>query len=237
MNFSEMLETMTDLMAKVKRGGADPALTKLDSGILEVAFMISALDGAVLPAEVAAFDRLAQDCRGYDPSKRKSLLDSAARKAGYLMALEAMGLFTPEERVAAFVSEALKALPAGFASGDLVDVRRAFVMWVGMGVSDGYFSGIERAAIEALRVRFAEIKLSKNLENAAAWTAAYPGYGSINALLDTHEVLDTVCLLEENFIAQAETLVKALDDSAHSEWARKELEALINAPQLTAKAP
>ena len=103
--------------------GLKEKIGKADLGILKVAFMVAALDGEVTDKEYKAFDLLAKKCRGYTPKAAAQALDEAMRSAGYLMLLSPR--VKESDLVKAFLAEARKALPNGFAYLSLEDVRRA----------------------------------------------------------------------------------------------------------------
>ena len=130
-------------------------LGKVDFGVLTVAMMVAALDGAILPAELAAFAKLAKKCRVSD-GERAARYESALHSAGYILLMSRSGL-SQKALVATFAREAAKVLPKGFAGGRPEDVRRALVIWVAMGASDGDFCGIERSCVDEVRAQAAEI--------------------------------------------------------------------------------
>jgi len=129
--------------SKAKKNAAE-----LDFGVLTVAMMVAALDGRIEPSEWAAFRRLA-DVSRTSAIEGGALWDSAVRAAGYILVQSQ--ILTERQLILAFVREAAKALPEGFANGLPADVRRAFVMWVSMAMSDGEYSGVERKCINAFR--------------------------------------------------------------------------------------
>jgi len=186
----------------------DPQLSKLDFGILKVSLMVAALDGEVLPEEVQAFCTLAKKCRGYGEKAFRNVRESAFRNAGYLALLARYG--SREELLKAFTEDAVAALPEGFAYGKLADVRRAFVMWIAMGVSDGSFSAIEREAIESLRRALAEIKRSRSVDDFERWMALSPTF---RQAAGTTPRAAKVSLVGREFMAKAEALVKKQDET------------------------
>ena len=196
-------------------------LSRTDLGVLKVAFMVAALDGEVTDAEYAAFDALAKKCRGYTAEGAEEALDEAMRSAGYLMLLSKR-VKTPA-LVRAFVREAKAALPNGFAYLSVEDVRRAIVLWIAMGLSDGDFSVREKACIEAIRKHFAELKIERADEEFERGMALSPAFrmaygpGSVR-LAET--------LIPKSFAERVQDLVARYGDSAD---AAKELKNLINA--------
>jgi len=207
--------------------GGDEKLGALDRGILEVALMVAALDGTILPEEYASFERLARTCRGNTEKNVRACLDRALRAGGYLMAMAQVGAYTPEERVAAFVEAAADALPGGFDEGTPADVRRAFALWVAMGVSDGEFSEIERKAVEELVRHFSSIRQLK-AASAAAASMSYASYRPITTA-DSPILSSTLSLLEADFLEKAERIVRDFAAPETRAAAEAALAALIAA--------
>lgn len=206
MTIDAFLNTVTDVLMKIDVGKrATGKLTRLDRGILDVALMIAALDGEILPAEVSAYYRLLSKCRGFAKKDAPAALDEALRKAGYLIALKQTGT-NDKALLSAFVNEAMKTLPAGFADGSLADVRRAFVFWTTMGLSDGGYSALERVAVQALANGFTKARAAKGKK--------------------------FVSLLEDGFLAKVERLVKDLSVVAKRQKAQAALDALISTVQI-----
>jgi len=183
MKIDTMLDNIVMTLAKAKLGGKKGA-AELDRGVMEVALMVAGLDGTILPTEYAAFEMLVKRSRGVAAQTAKDLLNSAVGKAGTLMAMAQIGSFSENERLAAFVKMAKDSLPKNFAKGSLVDIRRAFALWVAMGVSDGSFSSIERKAIVRLALRFSVARSLKAKKQ--------------------------VTLLEKDFFEKAERIVRDL---------------------------
>jgi len=213
MNIDRFLGNVTDVLLAVKLGknGDRDQLAQLDRGILDVALMISALDGEILSAEVAAYYRLLGKCRGTTKKDAADVLDAALHKAGYLIARKQTGT-SDKGCLDAFLREAMGALPAGFAAGSLADLRRAFVFWTTMALSDGEYSALEREAVRALADGFARVRC-----------AAKGARGRVKSLP----------LLEEDFLDKVEKLVKDLSNSARRAKAQAALEALINTVEVT----
>ena len=126
----------------------DSELGKVDFGVLTVSMMVAALDGTIQPSELEAFSKLSKECRVSD-GERAAYYESALHSAGYILLISRSGL-SEKAIVAAFAKEAAKVLPMGFAGGRPEDIRRALVIWVTMGTSDGDFCGIERACVDAI---------------------------------------------------------------------------------------
>jgi len=182
-------------------GGAkgDPELASLDRSVLMVSLMVAGLDGTILSAEYAAFETLSKSCRGASAKNTRACLDAAVPFAGRLVVMAQTGAYDEKERLAAFVEMAEEVLPKRFSCGTLADLRRAFVLWVAMAVADGEFSELERQAIAALAAQFATMRTKKGL----------------------------VSLLEPDFFAQAEKLVRQLKSEERRGPAEAELRAFV----------
>ena len=146
-----IVERIQDLLTGLKCEwladvGREPAkFGRADAAVLKVAMAIAALDGNVTDAELKAFERLAKKCRGYNAEAAKAVFHEGLKAAGYIEL--AARTLKDRELLAAFVAEAERILPSGFAFGDAKDVRRAFVMWTAMAMADGEYSSNERKAI------------------------------------------------------------------------------------------
>ena len=195
--------------------------SRTDFGVLKVAFMVAALDGEVTDAEYKALEALAKKCRGYTPKVAAKALDEAMRSAGYLMLLSKRA--KDEALVKAFAAEAQTVLPDGFACFSVEDVRRAFVTWIAMGMSDGDYSAREKKCIAALRKHFAELKVSRTDADARlnSLPIASPAYRPVLGC-----AADGSSLSPQDFVKRVEQLVSRYDDSAA---AAKELQELIAA--------
>ena len=147
MKIEEFMNAVTDFFLGGKRG--DAAHMRLDRSVLDVAMMIAAIDGEILPAEIAAYNRLLGECRGVSKSDIPAASSEMLRKVGFLASLKQAGI-SDRECVVSLVREAKAQLPADFPSGSAADLRRALAFWTMMAVSDGDYSSLERAAIHAL---------------------------------------------------------------------------------------
>ena len=194
-------------------------LGKIDLGIAKVAFMVAALDGEITEAEYTAIDALLKKCRGYSQKAAAQAMDEAMRSAGYLMLLGRRS--SDEALVKAFMSEARRALPDGFAYLSIEEVRRAIVMWIAMGLSDGDYSSREKLCIESLRKYFAQLKVMRLQSEAEQWFELAPAIESICGAGSSK----TVELVTQDFVARVEDLIAQYGDKAS---AAKELEKLIN---------
>ena len=205
-----------------KSSAVKAKLRKTDLGILKVALMVAALDGKVLESEYEAFRLLAQKGMGYSDAATEEALREAMRSAGYMLLVASSGI-SQDDLVAEFMKEAEAALPTGFAYLSVEDVRRAIVLWIAMGLSDGDFSVREKACIEAIRKHFAELKIERADEEFERGMALSPAFrmaygpGSVR-LAET--------LIPKSFAERVQDLVARYGDSAD---AAKELKNLINA--------
>jgi len=207
--FNTILNTAAKTFAAVKLGGrkGDKRLAELDRSVLTVGLLVAALDGTILPEEYAAFETLARKCRGGSSRNVRALLDAALPLAGQLMAMAQVGIYSEAERIAAFLMAAKKVLPRGFIDGSMADVRRAFALWVMVGVADGKFSNVEQAVLTALEWHYAILRQKKNRKKNVAFR-----------------------LLERNFLENAEKIARDLATpakSAKAEAALKELIAMV----------
>jgi len=125
-----------------------------DLACLQVALMVAALDGRILPREYEMFDQLANRCDGATREKVDSALDTALRSAGYLLLLS--GRLSASALSERFADEALKLLKTDLGALDPAHLRGAFEMWVAMAESDGDFSVVERTCLRALFERLRE---------------------------------------------------------------------------------
>lgn len=152
----------------------DSKLGKVDFGVLTVAMMIAALDGTIQPSELAAFQKLSRQCR-VGEGEMAFRYEMALHSAGYILLVSRSGL-SKKAIVQTFLREAERVLPMGFAGGKIEDVRRALVLWVSMGLSDGEFSGIERACVEAFCARVSEIMQKRSAKRKQRlWLGLCPG--------------------------------------------------------------
>jgi len=212
MKFDKVLESAAAAFARVKLGGrkSDPKLAALDRGVLTVGLLLAALDGEIFSAEYDAFQQLARKCRGGSEKNVRALLDAAMEKAGPLMMMAQSGLYAEKDRLAAFLAAATQAMPGGFANGSLADVRRAFALWVTVGVADGDFSKLERDALEALSWRFAAVRVDNGARKG---------------------VPKSFRLFEMDFFEKAERIVRDLAKPAKREKAEAALEELVETVQ------
>lgn len=209
MKLIQILETVTKTLAGIMPGGKErpEELGKLDRGILEVALLVAALDGTILPEEYAAFLELAKQCRGATDANVRDLMDAALGSAGRLMAMAQVGVYSEQERLGVFVKLAGSALTNGFAYGSESDIRRGFALWVAMGVADGEFSSLERQAVEALRDH---LSIIQNAHDQAMLRL------NLSDGLGPQTITDELCptpsasFLPSGFLEQVESVVRDL---------------------------
>ena len=196
--------------------------SRTDFGVFKVAFMVAALDGEVTDMEYKALEALAKKCRGYTPKVAATAFDEAMRSAGYLMLLGHRA--NDAALVEVFIREAQAALPNGFAYYSVEDVRRAVVTWIAMGMSDGDYSAREMKCVEALRKRFAEIKVSRaEADENSQMSALAPTFRQVYGSAARNELLK---LFPQDFMTRVADLVAKYGDEAA---AAKELKRLIAA--------
>ena len=190
----------------------DSALGMVDFGVLTVAMMVAALDGTILSDELAAFRKLARQCRVGDGEKA-ARYEQALHSAGYVLLMSRSGI-SEKALTQAFLREAEKVLPTGFAGGKGEDIRRALVIWITMGLSDGQFSGIERTCVKAFCLRVAEImKRRREGRRERLWLGF--GFGtSVARNGKARPSKDQRAAPEADWMARAEALAVAGDLAA-----------------------
>jgi len=219
MNIVKLVKDVSKSVGKAL--GRKDRIAKADLGILKVAFMVAALDGDVTADEYKAFDLLAKNCRGYTPKAAAEALDDAMHAAGYLMLLSKR-VKKDSDLVAAFMHEAHKALPDGFAYLSLEDVRRAVITWIAMGLSDGTYSARERACIETLRKVFAELKTMRRQQEDERWMALSADIHQVGSI-DGTASRARLELVSRNFVSGVESLIRQYGDSADGAKLLREL--------------
>ena len=146
-------------------------INKFDFGILQTMMMVAALDGEVTAKELAEFEDLASQCRGFSEKSFKAVWDAALRSAGYIMLLARVE--SRENLVAAFVREAEKPFTSEVKLEGREDREWAVDCLEHMAASDGDFSDVERECISALaeRVRKARADSVEGLVGNSMWTS------------------------------------------------------------------
>ena len=183
----------------------DSELGKVDFGVLTVAMMIAALDGTIQPDEFKAFSRLAEKCR-VSKGEKAARYNAALHSAGYMLLLARSGM-SKRALSLVFLDEAERVLPMGFAGGKAEDVRRALVLWVTMGLSDGEFSGVEREAIKSFCARVAEImQKRRDCRKNRLWLGLRPAFGGARKAKASAEEQDA-----SGWLAAAEKVVRTGD--------------------------
>lgn len=214
MNLKKFVEGLH--FPKIIAGG--DRIGKTDLGVLKVAFMVAALDGEVTESEYEVFDGLAKQCRGCTPVNAEQALAESMRSAGYLLLLARR--VPCEKLVEAFVREAKAALPEGFADFELADVRRAFALWIAMGMGDGDYSDREKACIEALRQNFATMKVEHADEESARAAALSSAFRMAYARDAGTPVVEVIT---RPFAERVEAVMASLGSAADGEKALAEL--------------
>lgn len=177
-------------------------LGQVDFGVLTVAMMVASLDGVIEQTELKAFSKLSDQCR-VGAGEKAARYESALHSAGYMLLVSRSGA-SQKAIVQAFVAEAEKVLPAGFAGGKGEDIRRALVIWITMGLSDGQFSGIERACIMAFCARVAEImQKRRDCRKDCLWLGLRPAFGGARKARATRKDEDA-----SGWLAAAEKVVR-----------------------------
>lgn len=166
MDIPMMLDKLVKTLGRVKLGGRKGSreLAALDRGVMNVALLVAALDGTIRDEEWNAFKELALSCRGDIGRDFRRFVDSAIEPVSRLIAMAQIPVYTEKDRLAYFIEAAEKALPHGFTSGSVADLRRAFALWTGIGVADGDFSIFERMAITHLVRKFVIVRRCPLLE-------------------------------------------------------------------------
>lgn len=218
-----ILAKTVKLISGIRSGSAKSKFGKADFAVLQVAMMVSALDGDVREDELAAFDSLAKRCRGYTPAAAKEALYEGLHAAGYL-ALQSKRL-SEKELIFEFVTEAVKALPENLVVGGAEDIRRAFVMWISMGMSDGDYSPVERKSILALQAKIAEILADRDDREAALWREISPAYAV--AYAEDRKAFAPRQAPTAGFLSRAEELLARLRRESTASTALKDLKALV----------
>ena len=180
----------------------DSDLGKVDFGVLTVAMMVAALDGVIQPDELKAFSKLAEKCR-VSKGERATHYNAALHSTGYMLLLARSGM-SRRALSLVFLDEAERVLPMGFAGGKAEDIRRALVLWVSMGLSDGEFSGVERASVEAFCARVAEImQKRRDCRKDCLWLGLRPAFGGARKTRATRKDEDA-----SGWLAAAEKVVR-----------------------------
>lgn len=180
----------------------DSELGRVDFGVLTVAMMVAALDGVIEQAELKAFSKLAEQCR-VSKGERAAHYNAALHSAGYMLLLARSGM-SRRALSLVFLDEAERVLPMGFAGGKAEDIRRALVLWVSMGLSDGEFSGVERDCIRAFCDRIAEImQKRRDCRKDCLWLGLRPAFGGARKARATRKDEDA-----SGWLAAAEKVVR-----------------------------
>lgn len=219
MNLKELIEGIS-----FKSFGPDSKVRnkigKTDLGILKVALMVAALDGKVSEEELEALRLLARKGFGYGEQAAEEAIEQAEHGAGYMLLTADLAL-SDAELVEKFMAEACAALPNGFAYMPVEDVRRAVLTWVALAMSDGDYSPREKLCIEALRLRFAELK-ANHIEMENRYWQGIPA--NVRCMFEEYPG-SRLKLASKDFVGKVAALVAEFGDD---EAARAALEALIS---------
>jgi len=144
---NSLLEKTVTALGHIAESGSKSGSGRMDlgRGILDVAMMISALDGEILPAEREAAGLIAGLFSDVSDDGRKAAVDQAMENAELVLA-ERKGGASDKQLVGFLILRAVLVLPAGFAGRPVADVRFALVLWLAMCLSDGSFDSAERLA-------------------------------------------------------------------------------------------
>lgn len=201
--------------------GRPPAFFgKVDAGVLQVAMAIAALDGQVTDSELEAFEKLAKKCRGYNAESVKAVFREGLRIAGYLEL--ASRVFSAKELQAEFLEEAKRLLPDKFISEDFPLIRRAFVMWIAMAMSDGTYSPTERTAILGL-AKYVKDCLNERSELNARRQSLSPSF----AVAYREGGVMSCPLFSKQFFERAESLIAKLNSGTPTARAVADLKNFI----------
>lgn len=118
---------------------------QFDFAILKIAFLLTALDGHIDESERAMFAKLADQCKEIDVDQAQKVLRDMEKATQRL--LEEKKGKTDKAFLQIFIREADAVCDWGLFVRDSRRVRRAFMMWTAMAMSDGDYSEIERKAI------------------------------------------------------------------------------------------
>lgn len=113
--------------------------------ILKIAFLLTALDGHIDESERAMFAKLAEQCKEIDIDQAQKVLRDVEKATKRL--LRAKKGRTEKAFLEVFLKEADAVCDWPSFVRDSRRVRRAFMMWTAMAMSDGDYAEIERKAI------------------------------------------------------------------------------------------
>ena len=178
---------------------------------LDVAYLLANIDGRFTEKQEACFERIAAQL-----GKRPS--DISAHAVGLNAKLAHIReRVSEDELLAAFIAECEPYCEAF--GGLLVPSRRAFAIWIALGLAEGEMSSIYRKALDLLRKEFKHSALLFGAMGAlpvygAAAVAGGVGMGLLAAIagglktLKHKQVLDKyVPLISEDFMIQAEKII------------------------------
>ncbi len=138
-------------------------MTKKDAefAVLEVAFLLTAIDGSVDESERRMFDKLSAECKNVDVDQAKSVLRFADKSVKRLLAAFPKNgihgkMRKEEERkfIAKFMKEVDSVCDWSDFARSSARVRKAFAMWISMCLADGNYTETERRGISELAKMF-----------------------------------------------------------------------------------
>ena len=119
--------------------------------ILEVAYLLAAMDGVILESEIVEFRNIARLLLGsrYEDADTIQFFMDIQDKSRRM--LDVMKFYQDDEgKIKAFYQCAKQSVTAISATPKEV-IRRAFAFWIGMCMNDNDYAMIERKAVESLR--------------------------------------------------------------------------------------
>lgn len=208
------IESLADVGREPKYFG------RIDSAVLKVGMMIAALDGHVTETELAMFERQAKKCRGYNAASSRKVFREGLRSAGYLEL--AARTLRSRELLAVFVDEASAIIPEAFISGSAQDIRRVFVSWMSMCLSDNEYSPIERQAMARL-AKIVTGQIGERRKSNEGLQALSPAF----AMAYREKVEKTGDVVDDAFFVKAEAIIAKLNRANVPDVASAELKELI----------
>ena len=130
---------------RLYKGNRLPDEKTANFAILKIAFLLTALDGHIDESERAMFAKLAEQCKEIDVDQARTVLHDVEKATKRL--LRAKKGRTDKAFLEIFLKEADAVCDWASFVRDSRHVRRAFMMWTAMAMSDGDYAEIERKAI------------------------------------------------------------------------------------------
>lgn len=119
--------------------------------ILEVAYLLAAMDGVILESEIVEFRNIARLLLGsrYEDANTIEFFMGIQDKSRRL--LDVMKFYKDEEGKIKAFNHSVKQSVSAISKTSKEVVRRAFAFWVGMCMNDNDYALIEQKAVESLR--------------------------------------------------------------------------------------